>query len=124
MEIDSLKMATPKENRFKERKSFALVLRKGRTIKGKFLILKFIENSLKKSRFGFIVSKKISKKATDRNKLKRRISEIVRIKIKEIKKPIDAVFIARKGIEKQKFQEIEKETVQLLKQTNNDRRNF
>lgn len=118
MEIDSLKMATPKENRFRERKSFALVLRKGRTIKGRFLILKFLENSLTKSRFGFIVSKKISKKATERNKIKRRISEIVRIKIREIKKPIDAVFIARKSVEKQRFQEIEKEVIQLLKQTN------
>lgn len=117
-------MATPKENRFKERKSFASVLRKGKTVKGKFLILKFIKNNLTKSRFGFIISKKISKKATDRNKIKRRISEIVRMKTREIKKPIDAVFIARKNIEKQKFQEIEKETIQLLKQTNNDRRNF
>lgn len=124
MEINSLKMATPKENKFKERKSFASVLRKGRTIKGKFLILKFVENSLTKNRFGFIVSKKISKKATDRNKVKRIISEIVRIKIKEIKKPIDAVFIARKSIERQRFQEIEKEVIQILKQTNNDRRNF
>ncbi len=102
-------MALPKINRLKAKKDINLVLTKGKTQKGKFLIFKFLETNFNQSRFAFIISKKISKKAVVRNKIKRRISEIVRERVKNLLKKIDGVFIALPGIEKESFQSIKEE---------------
>jgi len=102
-------MALPKTNRLKKKKDVNLVLKTGKTERGKFLIFKFLETNFDKSRFAFLVSKKISKKAVLRNKIKRRMSEIVREEMKKISKRIDGVFIALSGIEKQSFQNIKEE---------------
>ena len=63
----------PKTNRLTKKKDFENVFKKGKGIKGDFLILRFVGNKTKTCRFGIVVSKKISKKATVRNKIKRRI---------------------------------------------------
>lgn len=117
-------MALPKINRIKGKKYFTLILKKGKTKKSEFLTLKFLESPSKESRFGFLVSQKVSKKAVIRNKVKRRLSEIVRQKLKEIKKPIDGVFIAKPGIEKEKFQKIKEEIEKIFQKIENDQGNF
>jgi len=45
------------------------------------------------SRFGLIVSNKVSKKATQRNLIRRRISEFIRLNLKSIKSGYDFVII-------------------------------
>ena len=97
----------PKLNRLKKKKDFGRIFKKGRSFKEDFLIFKIVKNNLKSSRFGFIVSKNISKKATIRNKIKRRLRELVKIKIRKIKNGIDGVFIVRPGLETKDFWEIE-----------------
>lgn len=49
-------------------------------------------------RFAFIVSTKISKEATDRNTLKRHMSETVRLMTNEIKNGFDIVFLAKTSL--------------------------
>ena len=98
----------PKENRLKRKKDFGRVFKEGKGFKEDFFILKFISNNLKQSRFGIIISQKISKKATLRNKIKRRISALLRIRLPKIKKGIDVVLVALPGLETQDFGEIEK----------------
>ncbi|MEK6852692.1 MAG: ribonuclease P protein component [Nanoarchaeota archaeon] len=49
----------------------------------------------KVSRFGFIVSTKISKEAVSRNRIKRAMSESVRFLMTEIKKGYDVVFLVK-----------------------------
>lgn len=61
-----------------------------------------MENGLEFSRFGFVVSLKVSKKATVRNKIRRRLSEIVKVSAKP---GIDLVIIALPGAEKKDFLE-------------------
>ncbi len=52
------------------------VLRKsGRSIKGRYFLLKVFPNDLAFNRFGVIINKQVSKKSTARNKLKRLIME-------------------------------------------------
>ncbi len=53
----------PKINRLQKEKEIEEVFKKGKGFKEDFLIFKTAKNSLKTSRFGFIISKKISKKA-------------------------------------------------------------
>lgn len=108
----------PKKNRLTKRKDFDLILKKGKAIKEGFLFFKFLPKKNGDSRFGIIVSKKISKKATVRNKLKRRIRALLRIKIKKLKKNVDGILIALPGLEEKKFQEIEFLIDNLFKRAN------
>ena len=96
-----------KINRLKKKKDFEKVLREGKGFKEDFLLFKTIKNNLKVSRFGFIISQKVSKKAVVRNKLKRKTSELVRIKLDKIIKGIDGIFIFSSNLENKDFWEIE-----------------
>lgn len=94
----------PKPNRLRNKKDFDKVFKEGRGFKEGLLYLKFRNNNLEISRFGFIVSQKVSKKAVVRNKLKRRIREI--IKGTKIKKGLDVVLITTSGLENKDFPEL------------------
>ena len=98
----------PQRHRLKRKKDIERVFKNGRGFKEDFLILKVVKNNLNYPRFAFIVSQKVSKKATLRNKIRRRLSELVRLKIKKIKKGIDGVLLAAPGLEEKDFWEIEK----------------
>ncbi|MCJ7786923.1 ribonuclease P protein component [Patescibacteria group bacterium] len=105
----------PKENRLKKNKDFKKVFKEGKGFKEDFLVLKKAKNNLKISRFGFVVSKTFFKKATLRNKIKRKLRESVRIKLNEIKKGIDGVVIASPGLETKDFREIKEIVNRLFK---------
>ncbi|HLD92556.1 MAG TPA: ribonuclease P protein component [Patescibacteria group bacterium] len=66
------------------------------------------------SRFGFIISTRISKKAVIRNKIKRIISSLLSQKIKSINKGLDVVFLIKPAITKLTKEQIEKETNEII----------
>lgn len=105
----------PKINRLQKQKDIERVLKKGKDIKEDFLVLKTVKNNLNESRFGFLVSKKISKKANIRNKIKRRLRELIMIRLKKIKIGTDNLIITLPGLEKKDFREIEEKIVRLFK---------
>ena len=112
-----------KLNRLKRKKDFENVARNGRQVNRGFLVLKFVPNKENNHRFGFVISKKVLKRAVDRNKIKRQLRHAVRgaISEKEIghkKIGHDIVFFARFGIEKHNFEELEKAVKSLLNQVN------
>ena len=96
-----------KTNRLKKNKDIERVFKVGRALKEDFLILKTAKNNLDKIRFCFVVSNKISPKATVRNRLKRKLSELVRTKLKTLKSGTDNILIASPGLEIKDFWEIE-----------------
>ena len=96
-----------KRNRLKKQKDFERVFKKGRGAKEDFLYLKVVKNELKSSRFGFVVSKKFSKKAVLRNRIKRRLAELIRIKLPKIKKGIDVAIVVMPEFGTRDFWEIE-----------------
>lgn len=104
----------PKLNRIKKKKDFDLIFKKGSSFKNNLFILKTVKNSLDEPRFGFVVSQKISKKAVIRNKIRRRLSEIARNKMKSIKGGIDIVLISLPGVEKKEFSDIKDSLNNLL----------
>jgi ribonuclease P protein component len=67
-------------------------------------VLRAVPNALNLTRFGFVVSKRVSVKAVDRNRIRRRLRDIVR------RAPIlegwDQLLIARKPIVEADFQTI------------------
>jgi len=114
----------PKLNRLSKKNDIKKVFKKGQTFKENFLILRLRENNLKESRFGFMVSQRVSKRATLRNKIKRRLNEAVKMKIKKIKKGVDGLFIARPGLEAKDFREIDEAVEKLFKKYAISRRSF
>ena len=104
---------SPKINSLKKRKDIERVFEKGKRFKEDFLILKITKNALSQTRFGFIVSKKVSKKATLRNKIKRKLREIV--SKKGFKKGIDILLITLPGLETKDFWEIDETLNKLFK---------
>lgn len=63
----------PKNKRLIKKKDFAAVYQKGRVYfsERRNVIIKCAKNGLKSTRIGFVVGKKYSKKAVERNRLKR-----------------------------------------------------
>lgn len=101
--------------RLQKEKDFELVFKKGKPFCSEFLFLKLIKNDLKISRFGFVVGKKIAKKSTDRNKIKRRLRDIVRKKLEKIKPGFDVVIIGRPEVIERDYGEIDKVVEKLFK---------
>lgn len=94
-------------NRLKKKKDFEKVFKDGQGYKEDFLYLKICKNNLKESRFGFITSKKFSSKAVVRNKIKRKLREIIRLKMPKMKKGIDGAIVVLPGLEIKDFWELD-----------------
>jgi ribonuclease P protein component len=81
-------------HRFQGHGSLRFVYQKGKTIRGPFCALKYIANNRRKTyRVAVVVSRKVHKSAVVRNRIRRRIYEIVRTEASRIKTPFDIVFI-------------------------------
>lgn len=89
----------PFKNRLKKKKDFESVFKQGRGVKQGLLYLKFKKNGLESSRFGIIAGKNFSKRAVDRNKIKRRIREIVRGRISYVKQGLDVIIVVMPKME-------------------------
>jgi ribonuclease P protein component len=91
-----------KPNRIKQKRDFNKIFKEGKKLNSDFLLFKIAKSNSSQSRFGFVVSKKVSKNSTVRNKIKRVLSEIIRKKMPEIKGGIDIVIIVKSDFTKQK----------------------
>ena len=81
-----------KRFRFHGYGSLKFVYTKGNGVRSRFLAMKFIENTRRKeSRLSVVVSKKITKKAPVRNRIRRRLYEAVRQQWPMIKTGYDMV---------------------------------
>jgi len=99
-------------NRLKKQKDFEKIFKNGKSFKQGSLYLKINKNDLQSSRFGFIISKKFSKKAVERNRIKRILREIVKERIEEVVKGLDVAIIVNPET-KADFQELKK-TIDIL----------
>ncbi len=97
-----------KENRLVKTKDFENVFKRGKFFAEDFINLKVASNNLDISRFGFIVGLKVSKKAVRRNRVKRRIREIIRLRLDKIKKGFDVVIMTKPEIVDKNYKEIER----------------
>ncbi len=106
-----------KQYRLQKDKDLKLVFKNGKAFSAGFLFLKLKKNNLQVSRFGFIVGKRISKKAAIRNKIKRRLREIIRKNLDNIKSEFDIVIWVKPVIADKNYQEIEQDIKELLKKS-------
>jgi len=105
----------PKQNRLLKDKDFGRVFKKGHSVAEDFLVIRFTPNEKEYSRFGFIVSLKVSKKAVVRNRVKRWLRDIVHRCLPEIKKGLDVVIIISNGSKLKNFQQVEEKFKKAIK---------
>jgi ribonuclease P protein component len=98
-----------RQNRLHLDKDFDRVFKQGRGFYGRFLSLKIKANDLPINRFGILVGTKVSKKAVDRNKIKRRIRAILRAENQQLKPGYDIVIVVFPLILAKKYKEIKED---------------
>ncbi|MDD4409137.1 MAG: ribonuclease P protein component [Candidatus Pacebacteria bacterium] len=109
----------PIKNRLKKKKDFEKVFEKGSTIRNRYFFLRVLANNGENdTRIGFIVSKKVSKRAVERNRIKRLFRESVRLSIDKIRPGYDMIFIVLSGANHKELIEIKKEIDNVLEKSN------
>ena len=104
-----------REFRLRERERFEQVRREGSCWTDRLIVLCALPNGLARSRFGFSVSRRVGN-AVVRNRLKRRLREVVRLQLQGIAVGWDVVLIARPPIARADYREIERAVGRLLRQ--------
>lgn len=98
------------ENRLKNENDFEKVKKDGKLYQAEdFGVSVFKRDDKEPSRFGFVISSKISKIAVHRNRIKRALVEAVRYNINHLPKGYDMVFLVKKSITKKTTDEIMKQ---------------
>ena len=103
-----------RRHRLTGNKRFSQLYHEGSSMANNLLVVRVLSNGLDHSRFGFVVSKRIGK-AIIRNKVRRRLREVIRLA--PVKAGWDAVFIARRGAEKANYQQLKQATNNLLRRS-------
>lgn len=96
-------------------KNYERVRNEGKLFQSKnFGVSIYFRNDDTNSRFGFVVSTKISKNATQRNRIKRALNESVRHNLYILKNGYDVVYLAKPSIESVSTDEIMAENKEFL----------
>jgi len=88
-------VALPAKNRLSKKLDFDTVFKGGRTVKGSFLFIRVIENGRQMSRFGFVISSKVFRQAVVRNKVRRKLSEVLRLNLGKIRAGYDVIIVVK-----------------------------
>ncbi|HEV2581556.1 MAG TPA: ribonuclease P protein component [Ktedonobacteraceae bacterium] len=88
-------MALSRVWRLRNNSDFQRVRQQGQNLSSRLLILAWNPNEVAQLRVGFVVSKRISKRAVQRNYIKRLLGEAVRGVLPALPANIDIVFTAR-----------------------------
>jgi len=96
----------PKKYRLTKRKDFENVFTNGKFFYNQYVTVKYLKNELDLPRLAFVVSNKISKKAVERNKIKRRLRAIFYSSLKEVRPGFDYVIIVKAAIKETTFAEM------------------
>lgn len=104
----------PRKNRI-DKKLFPEFMKKAKTFSSENMYLKAVYNCPKDRAFAFVVSLKVSKKAAERNKLKRRARAITYPLLQNIPAGICAAVFFKPAIMGKKYAEIKDELFSLYK---------
>ncbi len=104
----------PRKHRLAKVRDFAHLKETGKTRRTRFFTVRYTKTEQKDSRVAVIVSAKVSKKAVERNKLKRRLRNILSKRLRDLPKHTDVAFYAHGSASKATFSDIEADIEQLL----------
>lgn len=95
------------KNRLTKKKDIDSVFKSGRYSFAKDLGIKYLKNNLDHPRFAVIVSNQVSKKATERNQIKRRLREIVRLARPQLPQNLDLIVLTRPSVKQLDYAEMQ-----------------
>ncbi len=99
----------------KKERDFSVLSRSKKSAFSKVLGMKMRENHLPHSRFGVVVGLKVHKKAVKRNLVKRRITEILRHHLAEIRVGYDFMVLTQPKSVQTEYADLEAQVVSCLK---------
>lgn len=107
-----------KKYRFHSRGGVRSAYQKGKTIRSPKMSLVFVENPRKYTRMAVVVSRKVDKTAVGRNRIRRRVYEVLRKNIDLIPKNTDYVWVVfSREVGRMPFNELEKLMGELVAQS-------
>jgi len=104
-------------NRLSKKADFEQVFKSGNKTYNQYLNLRFKENGLDYCRFAIIVSNKITKKATERNKIRRRIKSVIINNLSNFRQNYDVIFTVLPPLKPLDFPETKEILLNLLKKS-------
>ena len=105
-----------KINIIRKNDDFKKVIDTGKLIKNNNYIIYYKDKEKEYYRFGISVGKKISKRAVDRNKLKRQIKNIIDNNKNVYQKSKDYIIILKKSCLEETYSNLEKSFINIMKQ--------
>ena len=107
-----------KKYRFHSRGGVRYVYQKGKTVRKPQMSLVYVKNTRGFTRVAVVVSKKVAKSAVERNKIRRRVYEAVRLNFDKIPKKTDYIFVVfKKEMIKMNFEELQEMILELVKES-------
>ena len=103
-----------RENRIRLKKEFLEIKNKGRVYYSPLFGLLMSKENDDQKKFAFVVSKKISKKAVERNRIRRLLSEVVRNNLDKFEDGIRLVFLTKQAVLGKSLKEIERELLKFI----------
>jgi len=103
------------ELRLKKRREYLSLQQTGRKIHAKHFLFFVNPSTTSHSRIGITITTKVEKRAVLRNRLRRRIREIFRVRASMLSTPIEIVVIARNNSCDLPFEELERQVVNALR---------
>lgn len=97
-----------KEFRITKAFDFKRLYQKGKFVNTDSFTLRVLPNRLSFSRFAVVVLKKHTKQAVKRNKIRRRIREIVRLNFDKINSGFDVIILTRRDLTGVNYNDLEK----------------
>jgi ribonuclease P protein component len=98
-----------RSQRITDNKDFQRIYRRGRYFTSAFFNLNYAPSLFDQTRIGLVVSKKVTKKATERNLLKRRLREICRGFYPELRTGLDIIVSVKPQTAKLDFDRLKEE---------------
>lgn len=108
-----------KTHRITSARLIRLLFKKGKVYKNKSFIIRFLPSLHEKNQFVVIVSKKVSKTAVKRNRIKRQVTELLRLKLEEFKSPTVASILIKQSAEPYAYHDFKEGIEEFVKILNN-----
>ena len=104
-------------NRLKKRYQFNYVYKSGEHFSGEHMVLYVASSKTKNIKVGLAVTKKVGH-AVVRNKVRRRLREIIKTQVPNLKQSNNIIVVARDNITEASFEKLSNEFLKLIKKAN------